>query len=97
MQSEITQLSKPAETKDEIQSPLGSMLYALTGVMPPAFVNGIYASNELSEDQQMELHDWCTTHVKPHWATGIGLLEAADQMVEEAVSNGNIASREEIS
>ena len=61
----------------------------MTGVSPPEFVQG-YVFQGLSDEQMQELQDWCALHVKPVWLTGIGLMDAAESQVAEAVSNGNI-------
>lgn len=52
--------------------------------------NGVYQSNELPEAAQSELQDHCSLYCLVDWNTGIGIIEAADSMVQEAVSNGNI-------
>ncbi len=71
------------------KSPLREVLKAMTGKAPPKYVKG-YSSTELTEQEQSMLQDWAVNHVRPAWLTGIGLIEAADQQVAEAVSNGNI-------
>lgn len=73
----------------KIDDPIREVLLALTGKSPPSFVKG-YNFKNLTSEQWDTLHQWCVRHVKPHWATGIGLLEAAEAMVEEAVDNANI-------
>lgn len=73
--------------------PLWDVLRALTGKRPPPFVKG-YTTKGLSDDEIMKLQDWCATNCIPFWGTGIGLLEAAEQMVREAVNNGNIPPEE---
>jgi|SRR6478609_616191 len=78
-------MSYLAQPKD----PFRDVLKAMTGKEPPAFVKG-YGSRDLTDQQQMELQDWCSSNAEPFWLTGIGLWEAAEQQVKEAVSNGNI-------
>ena len=75
------------------ESPLYEALQSIVGKNPPDFVVGIYAARELSDDQMTELQDWCATHGKPEWTTGIGILEAAERIVDCAVENGNIPPR----
>jgi len=77
----------------EPKHPLRDVLEAMTGEQPPAFVKG-YSTKGLSDKQLMMLQDWCSTNVKPNWLTGIGLLEAAEQQVQEAVANTNIPEEE---
>lgn len=69
--------------------PIREVLWAMTGSRPPPFVKG-YSFKGLSDAQVQELQDWCASHVKPSWLTGIGLMDAAENQVAEAVSNGNI-------
>ena len=69
-------MGKPAAP----EHPIREVLQAMTG----------YSFKDLSEEQIMELQDWCASHVRPSWLTGIGLMGAAESQVMEAVSNGNI-------
>jgi hypothetical protein len=71
------------------KNPLREVLQAMTGSRPPKCARG-YSSTELSDEEQEELHKWAVNHVKPAWLTGIGLIDAADAQIAEAVSNGNI-------
>ena len=71
------------------EDPIRLVLKAMTGAEPPAFVRG-YSFKGLSEDQTAKLQNWCVEHVRPDWLTGIGLMDAAENQVEEAVCNGNI-------
>lgn len=71
-------------------SPLRDVLRAFTGKEPPAFVGEHYDVSQLSDAEKDVLHAWCAQNVRPDWATGIGLMEAAELMVQEAVNNGNI-------
>lgn len=59
------------------------------GEEPPQFVRG-YTVKTLTDEQVMELQDWCSVNCKPEWGTGIGALEAAEHIVEMAVENANI-------
>jgi hypothetical protein len=71
--------------------PIREVLLAMTGVEPPPFVEGYNFDGLDNEERHMEqLQDWACINVKPSWLTGIGLLEAAEQQVAEAVANGNI-------
>ena len=82
MKRKIPKLSQP-------EHPIREVLEAMTGQKPPAFVKG-YDFKGLTDAQLQELQDWCCIHVKPSWLTGIGLMDAAESQVEEAVSNANI-------
>jgi len=61
-----------------------SALEGLTGVAPPEHFR--WRDNDQTTEQQ----DWCITRVRPHWACGISLLDAAEAFVTEAESNCNI-------
>jgi hypothetical protein len=61
----------------------------MTGKRPPKFVKN-YNFDNLTDMQRDELQDWAVNNVRPFWITGIGLIEAAEKQVKEAVDNGNI-------
>lgn len=71
------------------KDPIRLVLKAMTGAVPPTFVRG-YNFKGLTDDQTSKLQDWCVNHVRPDWLTGIGLMDAAEEQVREAVDNGNI-------
>lgn len=71
------------------ENPIREALKAFTGKEPPAFVRG-YDTSGLSDAENQELQYWAVDNAKPKWATGIGLIEAAELLVAEAVANGNI-------
>jgi hypothetical protein len=72
--------------------PIREVLTWLCGKTPPTFVQG-YDLKGLTDQQNETLQQWAVIQVDKtalHWATGIGMLDAAEAIVEEAVSNGNI-------
>lgn len=71
------------------KNPIRDVLQQMTGCRPPKYVRG-YSLSNLSDKESTALQDWAVNKVQPTWLTGIGLLEAAEQQVEEAVFNGNI-------
>jgi hypothetical protein len=72
------------------KDPIREALSALCGGKePPAFVRG-HTTQGLTDRQNEELQDWCSTNGRPEWATGIGIIEAAELLVAEAVNNDNI-------
>lgn len=71
------------------QNPIRDVLEQMTGVAPPDFVRG-YDFSGLTDEQTQQLQNWCSDNVRPRWLTGIGLMEAAESQVAEAVNNGNI-------
>lgn len=85
-----------AKKDSRAASPLREVLAHMTGKKPPKFVRG-YTLEDLTEDECWMLQRWAVNNVKPSWLTGIGLLEAAEQQVMEAVSNGNIEPPKESS
>ncbi len=38
----------------------------------------------------MRVQDWVVTHLRHNWMTGIGAIEASEQMLVESLSNGNL-------
>jgi hypothetical protein len=70
--------------------PLRDVLFAMTRTTPPVFTAHAYSCQDLTEVEKDDLQTWAVMHVQPRWATGIGLIEAAEAQVAEAVSNGNI-------
>ena len=77
------------------QHPIREALKAVCGdAEPPSFVQG-YLLQDLTDAQNMELQDWCADNCVPHWATGIGAMEAAERIVKEAVDNANIPAEGE--
>lgn len=50
----------------------------------------VYSSGELSDADYSRLHDYCSGHRNPAWATGTSMIEAADLIVAQAVENANI-------
>lgn len=74
------------------KEPLRDVLQWLVGKKPPPFVKGYDYSN-LTDNQHMELQDWVCMNLDRtaiFWSTGIAIIEAAEAIVAEAVSNGNI-------
>ena len=71
------------------RGPLADALFAITGMEPPKYTHGLYLSESL-EDKAVDLQDWCADNARPSWATGLGVLEAAELLVQQAVENANI-------
>jgi hypothetical protein len=80
--------------KQEIQNPFWEALKELTRKPPPKFALKISSSAELTDDQHYELQSFGASYSRVPWSTGIGLIDAADLIVAQAVSNGNIEYRE---
>lgn len=79
-------------TRYNPDQPLRDVLSALCGgAEPPDFVTDQFFTYQLTEEEQLELQDWCACNVKPEWLTGIGTMEAADALVKEAITSANIA------
>ena len=76
------------------EDPIRDVLRSMTGKEPPNFVRG-YSFDGLTDKETMDLQDWASNSVPLGWLTGIGLLEAAESQVGEAVSNGNIPGPED--
>jgi len=59
------------------------------GETPPEWVVG-HSCQDIPEERWHDLSEWMLAHTPLDWSTGIGLVEAAESIVKEAVSNGNI-------
>ncbi len=75
------------------EHPLREVLQAMVGKEPPAFVRG-YDTSGYSDEEQQALQAWCCSNARPHWLTGIGIIEAAETQIAEAVANGNILPKD---
>jgi hypothetical protein len=82
-------MNPPKLYLDIPKNPIRKVLKAMTGKRPPKFVKG-YNFNNLTDMQRDELQGWAVNNVRSFWLTGIGLIEAAEKQVKEAVDNGNI-------
>jgi len=82
-------MNPPKRYLSNPKNPIRKVLRAMTGKRPPSYVKGYNFSN-LTDKQTDELQDWAVNNVRPFWLTGIGLIEAAEKQVKEAVDNANI-------
>lgn len=76
-----------------IENPLTEALEMLCGSMPLEISQrllGIAFTKELSEEAHEAVYDWATANTKLRWATGCGVLDAADVLVWQAYENDNI-------
>lgn len=80
----------------EVVSPLKEALEAMLGEKAPAFLEGVFSTDELTEPQVEKLQNWCCYFARPHWSTGIAIMEAADRIVSEAVGNANICPKDKL-
>ncbi len=71
-------------------APLREALIAITGKEPCLNLLNVKHSNELTPQEQNHLYEWCTQNRRPYWATGLGVLEAAELLVLTAIENANI-------
>jgi len=60
------------------------------GAKPPAFLEQVASTHELTEEQFDTLQTWAVDEATLSWSTGIGLIDAAMLIVQDAVDNGNI-------
>lgn len=75
-----------------VKDPIRAVLRLLCGGHePPDFVQGYDYSN-LTDLERSELQDWVCCHLDSeiYWSTGIGVIEAAESIVGEALGNANI-------
>jgi hypothetical protein len=79
------------------KDPIREVLHRIVGKEPPPFVQGYDYSN-LTDRQYEQLQSWVLNSLSGtelYWSTGIGILEAAQNIVAEAVANANIPPKEE--
>ena len=74
---------------------IGQALWAITGKIPPDFVTGCDFRG-LTDQQMVKLQDWCASNARFNWMTGIGVMEAAEKLVDSAIENGNILPSGEV-
>lgn len=74
-------------------NPIRAALQAIVGKAPPKWLKG-YSTTFGTDAERTELQDWVNSCARPFWSTGIGILEAADHIVREAVANANIPPAE---
>ena len=76
---------------------MGSYFYQALCVMldtpPPEELMHIKSIAELTEVQWDVLQAHAVDHSKLEWATGISIIEAAESIVDDAISNANIKSK----
>lgn len=78
------------------KDPIRQVLRRLVGKSPPKFVRGYNYSN-LTDVQHAQLQDWVGSNINNtvlYWSTAIGIIEAAENIVAEAVANANIPPEE---
>lgn len=72
-------------------APFREALAAVVGKDPPDYVKG-HGTLGLTDQQMLELQDWCSLNARPHWATGLSMIEAAELIVQGAIENANIGA-----
>lgn len=78
------------------KDPIRQVLRRLVGKAPPKFVRG-YNYGNLTDVQHAQLQDWVSINISDtvlYWSTAIGIIEAAENIVGEAVANANIPPEE---
>lgn len=74
------------------KDPIRQVFKRLVGAEPPTLVRG-YDTRSLTDKQSTELTTWVLNTLSStdlYWSTGIGIIEAAENIVAEAVENANI-------
>jgi hypothetical protein len=79
----------------DVRHPIRDALFVLVGAEPPQFVQG-YDYADYNDAQHHQLQDWVGTVLdgRLSWSTAIGIIDAAERIVAEAVSNANIPPKE---
>jgi hypothetical protein len=74
----------------ESEEPFRQAIEAIVGKQCPLDLGAAKSSYELSNEINIKLQDWCSLNARPMWATGGGIVEAADLLVERAIENANL-------
>lgn len=84
-----------------VKDPIGDAIATMVGRRPPLALlpRGTFSTTEIADCTALQ--DWVCSQlgrrrVRMHWSTGIGVLDAADAIVAEAVGNANIAPKTEM-
>ena len=85
-------MSTPKWPPYDPEDPFRDAVRVLAGTEPPDYVRG-WSSADLTDEDVVALGDWlglehCQRHLP--WATGTGLIEAAEHLVDSALENGNL-------
>ena len=78
---------------EKVTSPLFEALAAIIGQSPPLPLEGVFSVLELDDNEMDILQNWCSTNANPAWSTGVGILDAAELIVDCTVNNANIAPK----
>ena len=73
-----------------LESPFYDALQSILCKDPPRFLKKKFSASELTDEKYIILQDWCSNNRNLEWETGIGLIEAAENIVLAALENGNI-------
>ena len=74
----------------KVENPLYDTLHSMLREEPPEFVKGHFHTITLDDEEYNALQEWCVSNALPEWSTGIGIIEAACEIIHEAIGNGNI-------
>lgn len=97
LESENSRLESILSLKVSNQSYFYEALMQVSGNIPPAFMARVTTSEYLSnfdDKKNDELHNWAVDSSALPWSTGMGIIEAAIQLVKDAADNGNIPMSE---
>lgn len=78
-----------------VKDPLKDAVSQIVNKVPPFDFGGAYKFSDLPVGTVEVIADWCSKEIcqarYAEWATGSSIISAAEQMVEEAQWNANIA------
>jgi len=83
---------KPKAIFFNTRAPLKDAIEAIANKTIPSSIplEGISRVSEMSDKEAIALVQWCHMNPRPCWATGAGIIKAAEAMVEAAKGVGNI-------
>lgn len=83
-------------TQGAPRNPIRIVLRRIMGKAPPKYVQGYDYSN-LTDVQHTRLQEWVGMNLPDSifWSTAIGVIDAAENIVAEAVGNANIPAKDD--
>ena len=80
------------------KAPLAQAIAAIVGTVPPFEMDGIWWFKDCPDLFAGELEDWCCYNISKtdnaFWATGSGVIEAAEHLLKTAIENANLCPSE---
>ena len=76
------------------KAPLTDAISAIVGKPCPFHLLGVWRLQDLESPIATQLQDWCSNNIHGHpligYATGYGVIEAAELLLSTEIENGNL-------